>query len=36
MKTIVNKLRFALLLGFVAISMTVLAQNNVNYEKFSV
>ena len=36
MKTIVNKLRFALLLGFVAISMTVLAQNNVNYEKLSV
>ena len=36
MKTIVNKLRFALLLGFVAIGMTVLAQNIENIEKMSI
>ena len=36
MKTIVNKLRFALLLGFVAIGMTVLAQEIDNIEKMSI
>jgi hypothetical protein len=36
MKTIVNKLRFALLLGFIAIGMTVLAQDIANIEKMSV
>ena len=37
MKTIVNKLRLALLLGFMALGITVLAQNNnVNIEKMSV
>lgn len=35
MKTIVNKLRFALLLGFVAIGMTVLAQDIANIEKLT-
>lgn len=36
MKTIVNKLRFALLLGFIAIGMTALAQSIPNGEKMSV
>ena len=35
MKTIANKLRFALLLGFIAIGMTALAQNKANIEKMS-
>jgi len=35
MKTIVNKLRFALLLGFIAIGMAALAQNIANIEKMS-
>ena len=36
MKTIVNKLRFALLLSFVAIGLTVLAQEIANIEKMSI
>ena len=36
MKTIVNKIRFALLLGFIAIGMTALAQSTPNIEKMSV
>ena len=36
MKTIVNKIRLALLLGFVLTGMTVLAQANPNYEKMSI
>lgn len=36
MKTIFNKLRFALLLGFIAIGMTALAQNIANIEKMSI
>ena len=36
MKTIVKKLRFALLLGFVLTGMTVLAQASPNHEKMSV
>ena len=36
MKTIVNKIRFALLLGFMAISLTALAQSIPNAEKMSV
>ena len=36
MKTIVNKLRFALLLGFVAIGMTALAQAISNNNKISI
>ena len=36
MKTIFNKLRFALLLGFVAIGMTVQAQEIANIEKMSI
>ena len=36
MKTIVNKLRYALLLGFIAIGMTALAQTIANIEKMSI
>ena len=36
MKTIVNKIRFALLLGFMAIGLTALAQSIPNAEKMSV
>lgn len=36
MKTIVNKIRFALLLGFITIGMTALAQNIANIEKMSI
>ena len=36
MKTIVNKLRFALLLSFVAFGLTALAQNIANIEKMSI
>ena len=36
MKTIMNKLRFALLLGFLTIGITVLAQEIANIEKMSI
>ena len=36
MKTIVNKIRFALLLGFMAIGLTALAQSIPNAEKMSI
>ncbi len=36
MKTIVNKLRIAFLLGFVAIGLTVFAQGKADYEKLSI
>lgn len=36
MKTIANKLRFVLLLGFISIGMTVLAQNIANSEKMTI
>lgn len=36
MKTIVNKIRFALLLSFLAMGMTVLAQDNPNVEKLTI
>ncbi|MBQ9576117.1 MAG: hypothetical protein IJV11_04485, partial [Muribaculaceae bacterium] len=35
MKTIVNKIRVALVLGFLALGMTVLAQEIANVEKMS-
>ena len=35
MKNIVNKMRFALLLGFLTIGMAVLAQEIANIEKMS-
>ena len=36
MKTIINNIRFALLLGFITIGMTALAQNIANIEKMSI